>query len=522
MAGLNAFKDYIVSNQFEIYSRTYEHLWLTFLSLLIAVTVGITIGILLTRFRRLSSPVLVFVNIIQTIPSVALLGFLLPIAGIGAKPAIIALFLYSLLPIVRNTFTGITEVDPAVIEAATGMGLTNGQILMKVELPLAIPTIFAGIRTATVINVGVATLCALIASGGLGEFIFRGIALNNVNMIFAGAIPAALLAITLDAILGRIQKHIHRMIKFAIVGFTVIILSVVSYGILGNQERDEFTAGFTAEFMERPDGYPGLKESYDLELETVEMDPGLMYLAIRNNKVDVISGYSTDGRIEAFNLKTLKDDKGFFPPYYCAPTIHKETLEKYPVIEEILNKLAGKLSNNKMRDLNYQVDEKKKEPMVVARNFLKELDFKTEKSRGGREDITIGTKNFTEQYILARMFEILIENYSSLVVEVKAGLGGTKISFDALRQREIDIYPEYTGTSFLTLLNADKQTRDRLIRDKEAVYNYVKKHSLKRHNIVWLKPIGFNNTYALIMREDDVKELNLKTISDLKAYLESK
>ena len=146
-------------------------------------------------------------GVIQTIPSLALLGFLLPLVGIGTTPAIIALFLYALLPIVRNTYTGIKEIDPAIKEATIGMGMTHFQMLRYVEFPLAFPVILAGIRTSTVINVGVATLCALIAAGGLGEFIFRGISLNNTQMILAGAIPASLLAIILDGTLGLIQKH---------------------------------------------------------------------------------------------------------------------------------------------------------------------------------------------------------------------------------------------------------------------------------------------------------------------------
>ena len=167
----------------------------------------------------------------QTIPSVALLGFLLPLLGIGVVPAIVALFLYALLPIVRNTSTGIEEVDEFVREAARGMGMSDIQILTKVELPLAVPVIFAGIRTATVINVGVATLCALIASGGLGEFIFRGIALNNVNMILAGAIPAAMLAMFFDFVLGILQKFIRQLIKPVLIpshSFKIFTLCLIS------------------------------------------------------------------------------------------------------------------------------------------------------------------------------------------------------------------------------------------------------------------------------------------------------
>ena len=150
-----------------------------------------------------------FVNIIQTVPSIALLGFMLPFFGIGVTPAIIALFLYALLPIVRNTYAGIQGVEPLVVEAARGLGLSDRQVLQQVELPLALPMIFAGLRTATVINIGVATLCALIAAGGLGEYIFRGIAVNNTNMILAGAVPASLLAIVLDVLLGALERGLQ-------------------------------------------------------------------------------------------------------------------------------------------------------------------------------------------------------------------------------------------------------------------------------------------------------------------------
>ncbi len=190
----------------KIFDQLLAHIGLTFISLLIAVAIGVPLGIFIAKRKKLSGTVLGFVGVLQTIPSIALLGFMIPLLGIGPKPAIVALFLYALLPIVRNTFTGIIGVDAAVRDAAKGMGMSSKQILTKVEMPLALPVIFAGIRTATVINVGVATLAAYIAAGGLGEFIFGGIALNNTNMILAGAIPAALLAIVLDFILSKVQK----------------------------------------------------------------------------------------------------------------------------------------------------------------------------------------------------------------------------------------------------------------------------------------------------------------------------
>jgi len=318
-------------------------------SLLIATIVGISLGILISRFARVSRAVLSFVNIVQTIPSIALLGFLLPFFGIGVTPAIIALFLYALLPIVRNTFAGIEGVDSAVIEAARGLGMTDRQVLTKVQLPIATPVIFAGVRTAMVINIGVATLCALIAAGGLGEYIFRGIAVNNVNMILAGAIPASLLAIILDALLGIAQKHINLIVKPLLAVVIVFIISLITYQFIlpsTSSERDEFTAGFNAEFMEREDGYPGLQKTYEFSMNAVEMEIGLMYEALRSKKVDVISGFSTDGRIAAYDLRVLDDNKNYFPPYYAAPLAREDILLEFPELREIFKKIRPTAKTN--------------------------------------------------------------------------------------------------------------------------------------------------------------------------------
>jgi osmoprotectant transport system permease protein len=191
-----------------VFHALVEHLQLTFIALFLAILIGIPLGIHLARARFLSGPVLAVVSTIQTIPSIALLGFLIPLLGIGMKPAVVALFLYSLLPIVRNTFIGIDRVDPAAIEAARGMGMRDRQILFRVMIPQALPVLMAGIRTATVLCVGITTLAALIGAGGLGTFIFRGIAMLNTPMVLAGAIPAGLLALGLDALLAVFEKWI--------------------------------------------------------------------------------------------------------------------------------------------------------------------------------------------------------------------------------------------------------------------------------------------------------------------------
>ncbi len=183
-----------------------QHIELVFLSMLIAIVIGIPLGILITRVKFLEGPVLGTVGILQTIPSLALLGFMIPLFGIGVKTAVAALFLYSLLPIIRNTFTGIKEVDKPTIEAAKGMGMTDLQILTMVELPLALSVMMAGIRTATVINIGTATLAAFIGAGGLGDFIFIGISRNIDALVLIGAIPAALLALLFDWLLSLLEQ----------------------------------------------------------------------------------------------------------------------------------------------------------------------------------------------------------------------------------------------------------------------------------------------------------------------------
>lgn len=197
----------------EILQETGTHLLLVGVSIGVATLVGIPLGILITRQAQLRKPILGIANILQTIPSLALFGFLISvplIGGIGAKTAIIALTLYSLLPIIRNTYTGITSVDPAIREAARGMGMTDRQLLLQVEIPLALGIILAGVRVATVIAIGVATIAAAIGAGGLGVFVFRGIAMVNNQLILAGAIPAAVLAILADSAIALTQQRLTR------------------------------------------------------------------------------------------------------------------------------------------------------------------------------------------------------------------------------------------------------------------------------------------------------------------------
>lgn len=417
----------------KLLEQTLTHIGLTFVSLLLALLIGVPLGIFIARKTRLANGVLGVAGVLQTVPSVALLGFLIPLLGIGVGPALVALFLYALLPIIRNTFVGITEVSPLIKEAARGVGMTENQILTKVELPLALPVIFAGVRTATVINVGVATLAAYVAAGGLGEFIFSGIALSNVNMMLSGAIPAALLAIGFDFGLARLQHLSGKKLRVGALAFVVLVPFLSAFYLVPGRQ-DKLIAGFAHEFYGRADGYPGLQKTYGLQLRPRLIDQNLMYEAIHREQVDIISGYSTDGRINAFNLLVLADPKHAFPPYDAAPVVRQAALDRHPELEPTLNRLVGKLTDSVMTALNYRVDYKKESPERVAREFLQQMGlYKPPAPEARTETVVMGSKVFTEQYILAEIYRQLIEGQTQLRMVTKTGLGGTQICFDALR-----------------------------------------------------------------------------------------
>jgi osmoprotectant transport system permease protein len=507
----------------DIWSLTLEHLYLSLISIVISILISVPLGIWLTRHRKISDAVIGVTSIFQTIPSLALLVFLVPIIGTGKLPAIIALTIYGLLPILRNTYLGILSVDDSLIEAGIGMGMTSKQVLWKIELPLALNVVMGGVRTASVLIIGVATIAGLIGAGGLGDLIYRGLQTYNTGLILAGAIPSALLAILFDFILKRLEIDVTprglskdmKKSKKGIVIFRWIVIGVIVLGLVGSsfaqnisslfaggrqdtititgknfteQEimvyimgelikdkthlnvkydsylggtapvingmkngnydlyaeytgtgemeilketpktndpnkvyqhvKKEFdkkynlewlkpigfnntytltvqksfakknnlktfsdlkniesnlTLGSEPEFLERPDGYPGLEKAYGLKFgKTNSMDSGIMYSALKNGNVDVIDAYSTDGRIPAFNLQVLKDDKHYFPPYYAAPVIRKAVLEKHPELKKILNSLDGKIDNAEMQKLNAEVDLDKKDPKDVAKEFLKQ------------------------------------------------------------------------------------------------------------------------------------------------------
>ncbi|HSE31738.1 MAG TPA: ABC transporter permease/substrate-binding protein [Pyrinomonadaceae bacterium] len=511
------FWHFLKQNWPELLDLTRQHVVLVFIAIAIAVAIGVPTGILLTRYRSLRTPVLGVANIMQTVPSLALFGFLIPlpfIGGIGARTALVALVLYSLLPIIRNTVTGILGVDPNVREAAVAMGMTGGQILRQVELPLAMGVIVTGIRVATVIAVGVTTIAAAVGAGGLGVYIFRGLRQYDNNLLLAGALAAALLALFADFLLGLVEQRFTYTSKGArlttsqklILAFVTLILiagialawanskrggqSTTTQGqvVVGSKDFTEsallaeiiaqlleargvsverkfelggnlpheamlagrmdlypeytgtsytailhhaplsdpravydqvkreyaekfqiavtdpigfentfailirgadarslklktlsdavphavrWRAGFGQDFKSRADGYPGLAKAYGLKFAEVrEMDLSLTYIALSSNQVDLIAGNSTEGRIATLDLLQLQDDRHYFPPYEAVYLVRQNSLTRVPALAEILQKLAGSISTNEMRQLNYEVDGNKKDIKEVVREWI--------------------------------------------------------------------------------------------------------------------------------------------------------
>ncbi|MFJ5760799.1 ABC transporter permease [Neobacillus sp. NPDC093182] len=198
-----------VTNRWDmLMTSLWQHIYISMVSMVIVLVISIPLGIYLTRKKKLAEPVIGFTGIFQTIPSIALFGFLLPFVGIGIKPTIIALVLYALLPVVRNVYTGILEVNQSVVDAGRGMGMTSKQILWMIEIPLALPIIMAGIRTATIMTIGVTTIAAFVGAGGLGEIIFRGVSMMRTELTLLGAIPAATLAILTDFLLKKLEVKV--------------------------------------------------------------------------------------------------------------------------------------------------------------------------------------------------------------------------------------------------------------------------------------------------------------------------
>jgi osmoprotectant transport system permease protein len=273
-------------------------------------------------------------------------------------------------------------------------------------------------------------------------------------------------------------------------------------------------AAFDAEFLTRPDGYPGLARHYEFEFpdEPLQMDPGLMYKAVAEGSVDVIDGFATDGRIPAYDLVVLEDDKMFFPPYHAAPLVRRKALEENPGLEETLRLLDGKIDDTTMQRMNYEVDEKGAAAAEVARSFLEREGLLSEKEPGSSdagEPIRIGSKHFTEQEIVGELMAILVEERLGVSVERKLNMGGTMICFNALRSGDIDLYAEYTGTGLVSILKKDA------LQDPDETLAVVREAFAEEYGLQWLAPFGFNNTYTLTMRRAHADYLGIRTVSDL-------
>ncbi|WP_028595003.1 ABC transporter permease/substrate-binding protein [Paenibacillus assamensis] len=485
----------------DLWSALIEHMTISFVSLFFALLISVPLGIYLTRKKKAAEIVIGAAAVCQTIPSLALLGLLIPLVGIGTVPAIIALVLYALLPILRNIYTGITEVDRSLIEAARGLGMNNRRLLLKVELPLAMPVIMAGIRTAMVLIIGTTTIASLIGAGGLGDLIIVGIDRNDTSLIVLGAIPAAVLALLFDFLLRKIEKISFKKSMVSVVSTVVAVFLLIFVSLGFQPQKDlviggklgaepellmnmykllieentslnvelkpnmggtsfvytaltsgsidlypEFTgtaivdllkeqpastdqtkvfeqarnglqnklnlrmlepmaynntyalavpsalaekynlstisdlkavehllqAGFTPEFPEREDGYLGIQKLYGIQFAKINiMQPALRYTALNAGNIHVIDAYSTDSELQQYNLTVLEDDKHLFPPYQGAPLLKADTLAKYPELENVLNKLSGKITDDEMRLMSYNVNVEKKDAASVAKQFLK-------------------------------------------------------------------------------------------------------------------------------------------------------
>jgi osmoprotectant transport system permease protein len=512
---LESWRELLVSERWALTAATAAHLELVLEAVGLAVLIGVPLGIFAARRPMLERVSLGITSVLQTVPSLALLGFLLIAfrGQIGKPPALAALVLYALLPIVKNTVLGLQSLDPGIREASTALGMTGWQRLRLVELPLAVPIIMGGVRVATVASVGMATIAAAIGARGLGSYIFRGVALADTRLILLGSVPAALVALACDAALGEIEQRLdpnrprHSRLRIALATLAMLlILGFAAWGwwlergttgsggqtlVIGSKDgsemivlghmlaelvesstslqvdrrfnlggtlvcynalrlggldlyveytgtalttllkkpvqndpgvvieqvrqglrqrddidclepfgfentfailmrreqaerlgirtisdlrshQDEVRPGFGPEFMNRPDGYPGLVRAYELRFGNSprEMDRNLLYQALRQGSIDVAAGDSTDGRIEAFDLVQLDDDRRFFPPYQALPLVRHEVLENHPELAEVLNRLAGKIDAPTMRRLNHQVDGQSRRPREVAREFL--------------------------------------------------------------------------------------------------------------------------------------------------------
>ncbi|WP_419881515.1 osmoprotectant update ABC transporter permease/substrate-binding subunit OpuFB [Peribacillus sp. B-H-3] len=356
----------LIDRNSQILNALLQHIEISLIALFFSLIIAIPLGIFLTKKQKIAEYIIGITGVLQTIPSLALLGLLIPIFGIGTVPAVVALIAYALLPLLRNTYTGIKEIDPSLLEAASAMGMNTRKRLLKVELPLAMPVIMAGIRTATIFIIGTATIASLIGAGGLGDIILLGISRNDYSLITLGAVQSALLAIIFDLLLRRLEKISFKKIMVASGAFVLIIILIVG-SLIG-------------------------------------------------------------------------------------PTLfHKE-----------------------------------------------------------QKEIIVSGKFGPEPEILDNMYKLLIEDNTDLKVQLRTGLGDTTFVFNALKSKDVDMYPEFAGTAIANLLKENPQSTN-----SKEVYTQAKEGMAKKYNMALLSPMKFNDTYAIAIPEDFAKKYNLKKISDL-------
>lgn len=485
----------------------WEHIAISFLAIIVAILLGGIVGILISEYQKTAKPTLGVINFLYTIPSISMLGFLIPFSGIGNVTAVIALTIYALLPMVRSTHTGISNVDASVIEAATGMGSTKAQILFKIKIPLAMPVIMSGIRNMVTMTIALAGIASFIGAGGLGVAIYRGITTNNTAMTMAGSLLIAILALVMDFILGFVERRMQKRSirakkqnKIMEVAAGILIVCVLAgmlfqtktdktihiatkpmteqyvigemlkimieqdtdlkveltqgvgggtsniepamesgefdlypeytgtgwnmvlkkdglytedlYGDLTREYSDNFgmewigmygfnntygivvrseiaeqynlqtcsdlskaagklTFGAEYDFFEREDGYQAFCEAYDLEFaNTMDMDIGLKYQALKQGKIDAMVIFTTDGQLSEADVTVLEDNLNFYPSYLCGNVVRKEVLEEHPELAAVFGDLTGIISDSDMAQMNYEVETLGKEPETVAKEFL--------------------------------------------------------------------------------------------------------------------------------------------------------
>lgn len=504
---MSALVAFVSTHRAELATRLGEHVVLVVISTAIAAAIGIPLGIAAARRPSRARAIVAAANLAQTVPSLALIGFLIPlplVGGIGTRTALVALTLYAVLPILRGAITGLQGVEPSVIECATALGMTRQQVLWHVEWPLALPSIMSGLRVATVVGVGTATIASAIGAGGLGDYIFRGLAMVDSTVILAGALPAAALAIAADGLLAGVaaMANPRRRTRRGVAGIsTAVVAALAATAIaLGSHARTadvivgsknfteqvvlgelaaqaleraglsvdrrlnlggtsiahealvngsidlyveytgtaltaifkepvmpdgdrvfarvreryaeqgltllprlgfnntftilvrgdaaarehltrvsdlarvapRWTAGFGYEFLERPDGFPGLSAAYGLRFagQPRVMDLNLIYRALAAGEIDVTAGDATSGLIDTLGLAALEDDRHYFPVYDAAPVARAAFLLRQPRAFEALRALGGRVSAADVRRMNAAVDGKVQEPAAAVRAFL--------------------------------------------------------------------------------------------------------------------------------------------------------